>query len=54
MTAPTLFRTPLWMPQILLPIGISLLCLVMIRKLFYPDPIKYPNNGEDIFAHEVE
>ena len=29
--------TPLWIPQMLLPFGITLLCLVVARKLFRPD-----------------
>ena len=37
LTAGTMMHTPLWIPQVLLPIGILLLCLVMIRKLFRPD-----------------
>jgi TRAP-type C4-dicarboxylate transport system permease small subunit len=37
LTAGTMMHTPLWIPQILLPIGFLLLCLVMIRKLFRPD-----------------
>jgi TRAP-type C4-dicarboxylate transport system permease small subunit len=52
--APTVFRTPLWIPQMLLPIGITLLCLVMLRKLFNPDPIEARKPGEEVLAHEVE
>ena len=54
LTAPTVFRTPLWVPQMLLPIGVTLLCLVMLRKLFNPDPIEPPMPGEDVVMHEVE
>lgn len=52
--APTVFRTPLWIPQTLLPIGVTLLCLVMLRKLFRPDPIDSRKPGDEILAHEVE
>ena len=37
MVAATLTATPLWLPQMLLPFGITLLCLVVARKLFRPD-----------------
>lgn len=37
MTAPTMQHTPLWIPQMLLPLGFGLLCLVMARKLVRPD-----------------
>ena len=37
MAAATLTATPLWIPQMLLPIGITLLCLVVARKLVRPD-----------------
>jgi TRAP-type C4-dicarboxylate transport system permease small subunit len=37
-TAPTMTGTPLWIPQILLPVGITLLVLVVARKLIRPDP----------------
>jgi TRAP-type C4-dicarboxylate transport system permease small subunit len=37
LTAGTMMHTPLWIPQILLPIGFLLLCLVMARKLVRPD-----------------
>ncbi|MCT8988696.1 TRAP transporter small permease [Chelativorans sp. SCAU2101] len=52
--APTVTRTPLWIPQIFLPFGITLLCLVMIRKLFRPDPMKDADLSEDVLAHEME
>ena len=54
MMAPTVFRTPLWIPQMFLPIGLTLLCLVMIRKLFRPDPIDHPDPGAEILAREME
>ena len=38
LTAATLQQTPLWVPQILLPLGFFLLCLVIARKLVRPDP----------------
>jgi TRAP-type C4-dicarboxylate transport system permease small subunit len=37
MVAATLTATPLWIPQMLLPFGLTLLCLVVARKLFRPD-----------------
>lgn len=37
LTAATLQQTPLWIPQILLPLGFFLLCLVIARKLVRPD-----------------
>jgi TRAP-type C4-dicarboxylate transport system permease small subunit len=37
-TAPTMTGTPLWIPQLLLPVGITLLVLVVARKLIRPDP----------------
>jgi hypothetical protein len=32
-----LTATPLWLPQMLLPFGITLLCLVVARKLLRRD-----------------
>jgi len=52
--AASVMRTPLWIPQMLLPIGITLLCLVMIRKLIIPDPIKVPDPGAELAIREVE
>lgn len=46
--APTVVRTPLWMPQLLLPIGITLLCLVTARKLFRPDPVDQRHAADTI------
>jgi TRAP-type transport system small permease protein len=37
LTAATMQRTPLWIPQLLLPLGFALLCLVVARKLVRPD-----------------
>jgi TRAP-type C4-dicarboxylate transport system permease small subunit len=37
LTAATMQQTPLWIPQILLPFGFFLLCLVIARKLVRPD-----------------
>jgi TRAP-type C4-dicarboxylate transport system permease small subunit len=37
LTAATMQHTPLWIPQLLLPLGLGLLCLIMIRKLVRPD-----------------
>ena len=38
LTASTMQHTPLWIPQVLLPFGFLLLCLVIARKLVRPDP----------------
>lgn len=38
LTAATMQHTPLWIPQMLLPIGFGLLCLVIARKLVRPEP----------------
>ncbi len=54
MHASTELRTPLWIPQMLLPIGITLLCLVMLRKLFNPDPIEAGDPAAEILARETE
>lgn len=48
LTAPTVLRTPLWMPQLLIPLGITLLCLVTIRKLVRPDPVDQRQAGDTI------
>jgi TRAP-type C4-dicarboxylate transport system permease small subunit len=37
LTAATMQQTPLWIPQVLLPFGFLLLCLVIARKLIRPD-----------------
>ena len=37
LTAATMQQTPLWIPQVLLPFGFFLLCLVIARKLLRPD-----------------
>ncbi len=37
LTAGTMQRTPLWIPQMLIPFGFALLSLVIFRKLFRPD-----------------
>jgi TRAP-type C4-dicarboxylate transport system permease small subunit len=36
LTAATMQHTPLWIPQILLPFGFGLLCIVIARKLVRP------------------
>jgi TRAP-type C4-dicarboxylate transport system permease small subunit len=54
LTASSVMRTPLWIPQMFLPIGITLLCLVMIRKLILPDPIKAQDPGEELAVRETE
>ena len=46
MVAATLTATPLWIPQMLLPFGITLLCLVVARKLFRPDGLAAPLAGD--------
>lgn len=38
LVAATMQQTPLWIPQILMPVGFVLLCLVIARKLVRPDP----------------
>ncbi len=48
MSAATMTATPLWIPQLLLPFGITLLCLVVARKLFRPDAL-----GEATLAGDV-
>ena len=48
MSAATMTATPLWIPQLLLPIGITLLCLVVARKLVRPDAF-----GEATLASDI-
>jgi TRAP-type transport system small permease protein len=38
LTAATMQHTPLWIPQMLLPLGFALLCLVIARKLVRDEP----------------
>lgn len=48
MTAASMTATPLWIPQALLPLGITLLCLVVARKLIHPDEIKASAMAADV------
>jgi len=46
--AATQTMTPLWIPQILFPIGLTLLSLVVARKLFRPDAAQQDAAAIDI------
>jgi TRAP-type C4-dicarboxylate transport system permease small subunit len=48
MTAATMTATPLWIPQVLLPVGITLLCLVVARKLVRPDKTEDSQLAADV------
>jgi len=35
--APTVLRTPLWIPQLLMPVGFAVICLFLIEKIIVSD-----------------